>query len=476
MQTRIRNVVAMAMTFSVSLLLAGPASGQIFTNLHSLVISNGTTPYAGLVLAGGRLYGTAENYGEQPFLPGNSGSVFRVNLDGSSFTNMHTFTQGADGGNPYGGVILAGSMLYGAAFFGGASNSGCIFGINTNGTGLTNLFSFPSLQPHSPFYTNTTGAYPNSGLIVSGATLYGMANGGGTDSWGTIFAVNTNGSGFTNLHNFNVTDGQYPSAALILSGSTLYGMTPDGGENRSGTIFKVSTNGLGYTNFYSFSAPAGSPYTNSDGASPLGSLLLLDGMLYGTASSGGSNACGTIFEVDTNGAVLTVLHCFSATNGAGINGDGAHPQAGLVMWSNVLYGTALDGGKSGYGTVFSLKADGTDFRTLYSFTSTNNAAGTNIDGAYPRGSLVLSGSVLYGTTSAGGGAGYGTIFSILFPPPLSIALAGTNVVLSWPSNVTGFNLQSATNLVASSWGAVSGQYSVTNPATGRQKYYRLMHP
>lgn len=466
-----------AIIFGLSLvIMTGQVSAQIFTNLHSLVISNGTTPYAGLVLAGNTVYGTAENYGEQADYPGNSGSVFKMSINGSSFTNMHTFTQGTnDGGNPYGGVVLAGSTLYGTVLFGGPSNSGCIFEINTNGTGLTNVYVFPPLQPHSPFYTNQAGAYPNSSLIISGATLYGATSDGGAYSWGTVFGVNTNGSGFVNLHDFDVTNGQYPNP-VIMAGNTLYGTTTDGGTNSTGIVFALSTNGMSFTDLYSFAPAIGYPYTNSGGATPVGSLVLSGSTLYGVTSGGGSNACGTVFSIGTNGTGFTVLHMFPATNAFGINSDGAHPQAGLVLWSNVLYGTALDGGGSGYGSIFSLKIDGTEFTTLYSFSSTNNVGGTNTDGAYPRGSLLLSGSVLYGTASAGGAAGYGTIFSILFPPPLAIAVVGTNAVVSWPTNVTGFSLEATTNLPPLVWSAVSGQYTVTNPITGKQKYFRLMHP
>jgi len=452
------------------LLFTGSASAQIFTNLHSLVYTNGITPYAGLVLAGNTLYGSSVNGGNS-----SSGTIFKINTDGTGFTNMYSFDQGTNGGDPYGGVVLTGATLYGPAEFGGTSNSGCIFGINTNGSGFTNFFNFPALQPHSPFYTNQSGAYPGSTLAVSGGRLYGVTGGGGAYSWGNLFAVNTNGSGFTNLHNFNVSDGQYPSA-VIVSGGTLYGTAPDGGMYNNGTIFLLNTNGSGFTNIYGFSSAPGYPYTNSDGASPVGTLVLSGSTLYGVTSSGGSNACGTVYSISTNGTSFTVLHMFSATNGAGINNDGAHPSAGLVLWSNTLYGTALDGGAAGYGTVFSLKTDGSSFTTLHSFTSTNHVGGTNADGAYPRGSVTLSGSILYGTASAGGAAGFGTIFSILFPPPLNITIAGTNAIVSWPTNVTGFSLESTTNLAPLAWTAVSGQYLVTNPVTGKQKYFRLTHP
>jgi uncharacterized repeat protein (TIGR03803 family) len=336
-------------------------------------------------------------------------------------------------------------------------------------------YSFPPLETHTPFDTNQTGAYPGTSLVMSGGTLYGATGDGGAHSWGTVFSVNTNGLGFVDLRDFNLSDGQYPNA-VTLSGTKLYGTTDSGGTYQNGTIFMMNTNGTGFTNLYHFSSAPGYPYTNSDGASPVGSLLVAGGTLYGTTSDGGSNAEGVVFSIGTNGTGYTVLHQFSATNAAGINGDGARPYSGLVMWSNVLYGTAINGGAAGAGTVFSLGTDGSHFTVLHHFSSINNADATNSDGANPRGDLIMSGSVLYGTASAGGTNGYGTIFSILFPPPLYVAHAGTNAVVTWPTNVIGFNLESTTNLAAPVWTAVSGQYAVTNPVTGRQKFFRLMHP
>ena len=115
--------------------------------------------------------------------------------------------------------------------------------------------------------------------------------------------------------------------------------------------------------------------------------------------------------------------------------------------------------------------------TLYHFTATNNAAGTNADGAHPLGGLIENGSVLYGTASVGGTAGYGTVFSVLVPPPLNLAQFGTNVVVIWSTNVSGFSLESATNLAPPvTWNALGGQYAVTNAITGKQKFFRLTHP
>jgi uncharacterized repeat protein (TIGR03803 family) len=470
------NFLSLALAATVGLLPAGRAAAQAFTNLHSFVFTNGTGPAASLLLSGNTLYGTTPKYGGGS--GGGSGSVFKLNTDGSGFTNLHTFSGGTDGGNLGGSLVLAGNTLYGTAAFGGGSNFGSVFAINTDGTGLTNVYNFPALNFASFPSTNTDGAYPLSGLVLAGGTLYGMANQGGTVGWGTVFAVTTNGGAFTNLNNFAVTNGQYPQGNLALSGSLLYGMTPDGGASAVGTIFKLGTDGTGFTNLYSFSYQGGYPYTNGDGASPLGGLVLSGGTLYGTASSGGSNACGTVFKVNTDGSGFRVLHQFSGRSGALLtNSDGANPQSGLVLFSNALYGTAMNGGSYGNGTVFRASTDGSDFTVLYHFTATNNVTGTNTDGAHPVGGLVQSGGVLYGTASMGGAAGYGTVFSILFPPPLSIALSGTNVVLTWPANITGFSLQSATNLAGTiNWNAILGQSPVTNPVSGQQQFYRLMHP
>jgi alpha-tubulin suppressor-like RCC1 family protein len=73
----------------------------------------------------------------------------------------------------------------------------------------------------------------------------------------------------------------------------------------------------------------------------------------------------------------------------------------------------------------------------------------------------------------------------IVPPPRptisSISVAGTNVVVTWPTNQGGFHLESTTNIIVpSGWGAVSpgvfivnGQFTVTNPISASRQFYRL---
>src|ERR1019366_3403036 len=129
------------------------------------------------------------------------------------------------------------------------------------------------------FAGSSDGAYPVSGLILSGNILFGTAEYGGSSGAGTVFAVNTNGTGFTTLHTFTGgSDGAYPVAGLVLSGNTLYGTAYDGGSSDAGSVFAVNTNGTGFATLHSF-APlyynsALGAYTNSDGAGPQAGLIL----------------------------------------------------------------------------------------------------------------------------------------------------------------------------------------------------------
>jgi uncharacterized repeat protein (TIGR03803 family) len=511
MKTRIKKSFFLpALVAGLGVMLASRATPQTFTTLHIFTASptnssgvptnsDGSTPYAGVIVSGNTLYGTTHQGGSS-----GNGTVFAVNTDGTSFTNLHTFTAtsgplgtNTDGTAPYWHalLILSGNILYGTASAGGAWGNGTVFALNINGTGFTNLHSFTA----TPFGTNSDGSTPLAGLFLTNNTLYGTTYQGGSSSNGTVFAINADGTGFTNLHSFasggsyeqnfqtfnTNSDGAYPNAGVILSGNTLYGVTIAGGTNGTGTVFTVNTNGTGFTILHTFTA-AFYEYggTNSDGANPDPELILSGNTLFGTASAGGISGNGVLFAVNTDGTGFTNLYNFTAASGdLYTNSDGANP-TGLILSGHTLYGTAGSGGASGDGDVFALNTDGTDFATLYSFKSggySDSFAYTNSDGAFPICELALSGNTLFGTASQGGSSGNGTVFRITLPPLLSITLSGTNVLLSWPTNAAGYTLEWATNLVSPiAWnasltvqGVSGGQNVVTNPISGSQMFYRL---
>ncbi len=346
-------------------------------------------------------------------------------------------------------MILSGTTLYGEAVYGGSSGDGTVFAVNINGTSFTTLYNFTN---------GSDGGNPVGGLILSGNTLYGTAGKGGLDGiMGTVFAVNTDGTGFTILHTFtNGTDGYNPFAGLILSGNTLYGTTV-GGSSGYGTVFALNIGSGVLTPLHSFT-------NGSDGACPEAGLILSGNTLFGTAMNGGSSGGGTVFAVNTDGTGFRTLHSLNGYS------DGAMPCAGLISSGNTLYGTASEGGSNG-GTVFAVNTDGTGFTVLYSFTNGS-------DGGEPQGALLLSGNTLYGTARDD----QGTVFSISLPPPpqLSIFLSGTNVILTWTNTASGTTLQSTTDLSPAVWSTnlpapvvINGQNTVTNPISGTQQFYQL---
>jgi len=465
-----------ALITGIVLLQAGRLTAQTFTTLHSFTAgsgsypnitnSDGANPYAGLILLDNTLYGTA-------FTGGSSGrgTVFAINTDGSGFANLYSFSAlsvvsagtNTDGANPNAGLILSTNTLYGTAFEGGFSDYGTVFALNTNSTGFANLYNF-----------SDSGAYPN-GLILSDNTLYGTTQEGTSAGGGTVFKLNTDGTGFMNLHTFSLaagpnytnSDGSNPYAGLLLSGNTLYGTAIGGGSSGRGTVFAVTTDGTVFTTLHSF---AGSP---SEGANPQGVLVLSGNTLYGTTVSGGSGLYGTVFAVNTDGTGFTNLYNFSGSNG------GASPYAGLILSGSTLYGTASGGGgSSDNGTVFALNTDGTGFTNLYSFTALSNH--TNSDGASPYAGLLLLSNTLYGTAVNGGSSGSGTVFALGLVPSLGIVPAGNQVVLSWPTWAPHFRLQTTTNLASPGWTTnstppvvVNGQNTVTTPISGTQQFFRL---
>ena len=357
--------------------------------------SDGANPVAALVVSNGVLYGTAQNGGAMGY-----GTIFRVNTNGTGFTNLYSFSNGSDGGVPVAGLVLSGNTLYGTAQYGGDAGDGTVFSISTNGTSFNRLHSFSG--------SGTDGANPVAGLVLAGGQLYGTTQYGDNDGIsdeGTVFRVSvTGGSSFTNLYSFIDGEGFTPFAELLLSGSTLYGTTGNGGVGTFfGTVFKINTDGSSFATVCSL--------TGNGGWGPQGGLLLSGGLLYGTTVAGGilpevfAFADGTVFSVSTNGSGLTDLCIFTETSGA------ADPQTGLALSGNTLFGTTLNGGTNGNGTLFKIGTNGSGYAEFHDFTI-EGSGGNNPDGANPRAVPVLSGGMFYGTTRYGGTGGFGAVFKM----------------------------------------------------------------
>ena len=375
---------AFAVMFLLGTVLTARAQAQTLTVLYSFTNSpDGAFPSGRLVRdKAGNLYATTVQGGSS-----GSGTVFMVDPIGQE-TVLHSFTNSPDGALPEAGVVRdrAGN-LYGTTVIGGSSNSGTVFMVDPIGK-ETVLHSFTN----SP-----DGASPEAGVIRGEeGNLYGTTVSGGAFGYGTVFKLETTGKE-TVLHSFtNSPDGAGPDAGLVRDKvGNFYGTTHGGGAFGYGTVFKLDATGE-ETVLHSF--------TYSDGAFPDAGLIRDEaGNLYGTTSGGGLvcglHGCGTVFKVDPSGNE-TVLHSFTNTP------DGAGPYASLVRdKAGNLYGTTLNGGAFGPGTVFKVDTSGNE-TVLHSFTNSP-------DGAGPYGGLVRDkAGNLYGTTEEGGASGHGTVFKL----------------------------------------------------------------
>lgn len=242
------------------------------------------------------------------------------------------------------------------------------------------------------------GSNPTAALVDISGVLFGTTESGGPNYRGTVFSLELSGSKKERvLHSFpqESGDGEFPYASLVPLNGVLYGTTSSGGKDGVGAVFETSTTGQ-------LSILAN--FTGNNGAVPDARLLRVGNALYGTASEGGfhhgscqTNGCGTIFKTGTSGTI-TVLHKFGFSDG------GCCPTHGLVNIDNTLYGTANAGGLHNVGTVFNVTTSGVE-TLLHSF-------GASGDGADPEASLIALNGMLYGTTLAGGANGLGTVFVI----------------------------------------------------------------
>jgi uncharacterized repeat protein (TIGR03803 family) len=397
------------------------------------------------------------------------------------FTTLYTFN-GTDGNQPYAGLVedKAGN-LYGTTFYGGPYGRGTVFKLTPNGK-LTTLHSFQDFP--------IEGAYPLAALTWGkDGNLYGTTFSGGTSGFnGTVFQITPTGT-LTTLHTFTGAEGAEPIAGVIQgTDGNFYGTTYLAGDHTNGgLVYQVTPSGA-LTILHAFT-PGGS--INDEGANPYGGVIQAkNGNLYGTTSTEGLLAAGTVFEVTTSG-VFTLLDTLGepSTPGAEIGG----PEASLLEGKDgYLYGTA--GSANGWGAIFRITLagdlsvvgnfedsygsgplgpliygnDGNFYGTTWGTTnSTATMSGTvyrfsvsggitpiytftpldankhNSDGAYLYAGLLQGrDGNLYGTAQSGGAYGAGTVFKLTMVP----AITSFNPVSGPPGTVvmlTGANFTTA---------------------------------
>ncbi len=422
-----------------------PASAQTIylTTIGSFDGTNGAQTRAGLVEGtNGNFYGVGYTGGANGL-----GTVFEL-APGGPVTNLYNFSGGVTSAYPYSPLLLGrDGYLYGE-MLGGGAGYGYVFRMNHDGQ-LTNF----------AFFDGFNGAYPFGGLIQGqDGNFYGTCQQTGGN--GSIFKITPDGT-ISNLFGFTgTTNGSMPYAGLVQgTNGVLYGTTYYGGTNGNyGTVFKITTNGV-LTSLFSFN--------KTNGASPSAPLVIgPDGNLYGTTRSGGTNAfnnSGTIFRITPAGQ-FTSLVSFG-----GVTSSGSTVYGGLVLGTNGLFYGMTYGGGDGYGgTIFQMDTNGA-LTTLYSFTE--NDSFVYADGNGPEDTLVQgTDGNFYGTTTSGGDYDKGTVFTFSLTPPAitapvfqSVSQIGGLLTFTWSAVPNAsYQVQYNTDLSSTNWLNLGSSVTASN--------------
>jgi len=272
---------------------------------------------------------------------------------------------------------------------------------------------------------------PNGGIVVGAdGGLYGTTSAATSVTGGLIFRSSADGSAVKTIYQMSTSEAYAPLAGLLVgSDGLLYGTTSLGAvsvvANTTGTVFRIKTDGTGFTILHRFEPSSASNVNsnaiNTDGAFPETALIEgSDGFLYGVTRAGGPHGTGAVFKVSRDGASFKLLHAFGAvTSDANaavpINSDGAAPLGVVLQGADgFIYGTTSAGGENGRGTIFRVGADGQGFQLLHVFAALTGSTSpqVNAGGASPLAGLTDGkDGRFYGVASGGGSNGFGTIFA-----------------------------------------------------------------
>jgi uncharacterized repeat protein (TIGR03803 family) len=370
-----RNIFSLSALAVLALGLSLPATAQTykFGTLYSFS-NNGTDPQtpSALIIDGiGNLYGTSISGGAF-----NNGAVFKITPKGA-LSLLYSFNgnDSTDAVSPINLVRDSKGNLYGDTRALVKSYVGDLFELTPQSDGtytFTSLYAAPDVaaqivlnpaddlfwlncgyeggptcdnntslnevsngQNSKLYFFTSTGFYASGNYAMDkSGNIYGTEAGdGGQSSWGLVYKWSPV-SGYSVVHTFNGSDGSDPNALRQDAAGDLYGTTSGGGTNGFGTVFKISSTGT-LSTLYNFC----SRKNCADGIYPYGALTLdAKGNIFGVLNSG-------IFELTSGGVERLLYNSGSVFMGPGLVKDKA----------GNFYGTTINGGSAGLGSVYKLK-------------------------------------------------------------------------------------------------------------------------
>jgi uncharacterized repeat protein (TIGR03803 family) len=406
--------------------------------------NKGRVPQGALYYDGaGNLWGTTSAGSTNGY-----GNVFKYVIATNTLTTVADFNDrgvlaGAIKGSGAASALVpdGNGFLWGVTPYGGDSfGNGTVFKVEIATGTATSVIDFSNNG------TSNKGSTPQGPLVNDGAgNLWGVASAGATSGEGSVFKIAASTGVLTTVLQFSTLTGANATVSNPINGLTndgqgnLWGMASVGGGAATWAVYKIKMSDGSFTKVAEH-AQGGVSY---QGRTPLAGLSgnAASPWLWGTASVGGANNLGTLFRYDPSTGQSEVVKSFTGTTGTAL---GSKPNGKVhVDDDGVVWGTTEEGGTSNFGTIFKYDPATSTFTTVQSFSS---------GGGYrPKGALVgMSDGFIWGTTSSGSSASYGSVFKI------NPATNAVTVVYTFASSTPANGYQLACGLVEDSSGFVWG--------------------
>ena len=348
-------------------------------------------------------------------------------LHAQKYTDLYNLgsTLGEPANPAWMGLLAQGrdGNLYSTSQGGGMNTYGSVFQLTPAGK-MNLLYSFMNKKD---------GASPNSGLTLgTDGNLYGTTPVGGSLGFGTVFKITTSGQ-FKTLHDFNgSTEGLHPDSPPVEGfDGNFYGTT-------DGSVYKMTPSGK-LTVIYTFPGKSGL-------GQPEALTLGIDGNFYGTTLGGqGAYRYGAVFKITPHGT-LTVLYPFMGTP------DGQGAKGAIIQASDGnFYGTTEGGGLNGVGAIYKMTPAGA-LTIIHSFSETDGM------GLHPLAGLVqATDGKFYG--AAGSNTSSGVLFQITSKGKYTVLVSLTNNIGKYPGANPQVSLFQHTNgtLYGDTYGGGTGK-------------------
>jgi uncharacterized repeat protein (TIGR03803 family) len=417
---------------------------------RKLTFGDTVAPNKGRVPQGALYYDGAGNlWGSTSAGSSNGhGNLFKYTIATSTFTIVTEFSDrgvaaGAIKGSGAASALVpdGNGFLWGVTPYGGDSTgNGTVFKVEMATGAATSVIEFSNNG------TSNKGSTPVGPLVNDGVgNLWGVTSAGATSGKGSVFKIAASTGVLTTVLQFSTLTGANATVSNPQNGLTndgqgnLWGIASVGGGASTWTVYKIKMSDGSFTKVAEH-APGGVSYL---GRTPLAGLSgnATSPWLWGTTSVGGTNNLGTLFRYDPSTGRTEVAKSFTGTTGTVL---GSKPNGKVhVDADDMVWGTTEEGGTSNFGTIFKYDPATSNFTTVQSFSS---------GGGYrPKGALVgMSDGFIWGTTSSGSSASYGSVFKI------NPATNAVTVVHTFASSTPANGYQLACGLVEDSSGFIWG--------------------